>query len=206
MKLYLYSPGNLIGIALACIGPALLLAGVVDRGWWMISAAAYGAGWAAGALFFPNAVVEQTVEMSFEELPRFLGKLLEQHGSRIPSESFERIQSIHSSLEQALPRFQELFERSGTPGQQWMIFRQVVLSYLPETLNNYLRLPAPYAATHKVGGTGKTPRALLAEQLEVMDTELQRVVQTLFESDANQMLLNSRFLESKFGKAIDFAG
>jgi hypothetical protein len=57
---------------------------------------------------------------------------------------------------------------------------------------------------HKVGNTGKTPKLLLAEQLKVMDSELQTTVQSLFENDATQMLVTSRFLESKFEKATDF--
>jgi hypothetical protein len=79
-----------------------------------------------------------------------------------------------------------------------------VFPYLPETLGNYLRLPATYAAVHKFGNTGKTPKLLLAEQLKVMDSELQITVQSLFENDATRMLVNSRFLESKFEKATDF--
>lgn len=203
-RLFLYSPGNMLGMGLACLGPVLLFAGVVDRGWWLVSLAAHGAGVAAGMLFFRGVTVERQAEMSFEELNWFLEKLMREHGKKLPTEALAHLQSIHESLEVALPRVQEVFEQSGSAGREWSVFRQVVLKYLPETLGNYLRLPATYAAMHKVGDTGKTPRILLAEQLDVLDRELKKTVQSLFESDANKMLVNSRFLEGKFRQATDF--
>ena len=204
LRLFFYGPGNLLGMALACLGPLLLFTGVIEKGWWFVTAGAYGVGWAAGALFFREVALEQQTEMSLEDLQRFLEKLLQEHAKKLPVEAVSHLQSIHESLKAALPRFQELFERSGSAGREWQVFRQVILNYLPETLGNYLRLPATYAVLHKVGNTGKTPKLLLAEQLQVMDAELQKTVQVLFESDANQMLVNSRFLESKFEKATDF--
>jgi hypothetical protein len=204
LKLFFYGPGNLLGMALAWLGPLLLFAGVIEKGWWLVSAGTYLAGLAAGTLFFQRVAIEQQTEMSFEDLQRFLEQMLDKHASKLPAEAVTHLRSIHESLKAALPRFQELFERSGIPGQEWFVFRQVILSYLPETLGNYLRLPSTYAAVHKVGSTGKTPRLLLAEQLQVMDVELQNAVQKLFESDANQMLVNSRFLEQRFEKATDF--
>ncbi|MBC8737122.1 hypothetical protein F6X40_09910 [Paraburkholderia sp. UCT31] len=204
LRLFFYGPSNLSGMALACIGPLLLLAGVIDKGWWAVSAGAYGCGWVAGSLFFQNAVIEHRAEMSLEDLQSFLQKLLRDNSSKLPADAVQHLKSIHDSLEQALPRFKELFETSGSAGQQWLMFRQVILNYLPETLGNYLKLPATYARVHKVGNTGQTPSQLLIAQLDVMDIELQNATQALFESDANKMLVNSRFLESKFGKATDF--
>jgi hypothetical protein len=204
LRLFVYGPGNLLGVALACIGPLLLFTGVIDKGWWLVSASAYGAGWAAGALFFREVAIDQMAEMSIEDLERFLEKLLDQHGRKLPAEAAQHLQAIRESLKEALPRFQELLDRSGTAGREWLVFRQVILNYLPETLGNYLRLPATYAVMHRIGDTGKTPRVLLVEQLEIMDAELKRTVQSLYESDANEMLVNSRFLESKFEKATDF--
>ena len=204
LRLFFYGPNNLLGMALACLGPILLLSGVVEKGWWLVSGGAYGFGWAAGALFFRDAAIEQRAEMSLEDLQRFLEKMLRDHAKQLPAEAVTRLQSIYASLEQALPRFQELFERSGSAGREWLVFRQVILNYLPQTLGNYLRLPAAYAAVHKVADTGKTPKLLLVEQLQVMDVELQSTVKSLFESDANAMLVNSKFLESRFAAATDF--
>lgn len=203
-RLFLYSPGNLVGIGLACLGPLLLFSGVIDRGWWAVSVAGYGMGQAIGRLFFRNVEMVQKTEMTLQDLQHFLDRMLIEKGQRLPPEAFEHLRSISESLRQALPRFQELFGRSGSAGEEWLVFRQVILSYLPETLDNYLRLPGGYAASHLVADTGLTPRRLLCDQLSVMDSELQKVVQGLFESDANQMLVNSKFLEQKFRKAIDY--
>jgi hypothetical protein len=204
LQLYFYGRSNLIGMGLACLGPILLFSGVVDKAWWLVSVSGYGMGWAAGALLFPATVIDQKADMSLADVQSFLDKLLREHSKKLPPEAVAHLQSIQASLAQAAPRFQELFEKSGRAGSEWLVFRQVILSYLPETLSNYLRLPATYAAVHKVGNTGKTPKLLLAEQLSVMDAELQKTVQSLFENDANQMLVTSKFLEQKFERAEDF--
>lgn len=140
-------------MGLACLGPVLLFMGIIDKGWWFVSLGAYGAGFSAGMLFFQNVVREQQAEMSFAELACFLEDMQAEHAKKLPREAVEHLQSIHDSLNAALPRFQELFERSGSPGHEWLVFRQVVLNYLPDTLDNYLRLPSTYAAVHKVGDT-----------------------------------------------------
>jgi hypothetical protein len=204
LRLFLFSQYNLCGLAVACIGPALVLADVIGRGWPLVSMLGYGVGYAGGVLLFPQAVIEQQAEMSLEDLQGFLSKLLREHSNRLPQEAVAHLKSIADSLEQALPRFKEMFESTGTGGEGWMVFRQVILSYLPQTIGNYLRLPAKYAATHIVGNTGKTPHVLLVSQLKAMDTELIRATQTMFESDANQMLIDTTFLERKFGRVSDF--
>lgn len=202
--LFFFSTNNLLGMAAACLGPILLMAGIIGPGWQVVTLLAYVVGWVTGKVFFPDAAIEQKRELSLDDLQRVLETILKEHAKALPDEARASLQSIYQSLEAALPRFKELFEKSGTGGQEWIVFRQVILSYLPETVNNYLRLPAAYAAMHKVGNTGKTPKVLLIEQLSVMDTELQSAVRSLFESDAQKMLINSKFLESKFTKALDF--
>lgn len=204
LRLFFYSPNNLLGLTLACLGPLLLLCGVIGKGWYLVSALAYGLGWTASAVFFTQAVLEQKTELTLDDLQSFLEKLLNDHAKHLPDEAVARLQSIYTSLVQALPRFKEMAGITGSAGKEWMVFRQVILSYLPQTLANYIRLPTAYAAMHKVGDTGKTPKVLLVEQLSIMDTELQTTAKSLFESDVNQMLVNSKFLDSKFGQATDF--
>lgn len=203
-RLFFYSPSNMLGCALACFGPVLFMAGVIGTGWWMVTLLAYALGFVAATLLFPAADFEHRTDLTLEDLQHFLEKLLRDHAKSLPDEAVLRLQSIYDSLTQALPKFKEMFEVSGAGGREWMTFRQVILNYLPETLGNYLRLPRAYASMHKVGDTGKTPRMLLVEQLTVMDDELQSAMKSLFDSDINQMLVNSKFLEGKFGKATDF--
>jgi hypothetical protein len=45
--------------------------------------------------------------------------------------------------------------------------RETALTYLPETLENYLRLPKAYRRLHRLND-GQTSRALLLEQLELL--------------------------------------
>lgn len=204
LRLFFYSPNNLLGLTLACVGPVLLLCGLIGKGWYLISACAYVAGWLSSEIFFTQAAMEQKTELTLDDLQSYLEKMLRENARKLPEEAAVRLRSISESLEQSLPRFKEMAAVTGAGGKEWLIFRQVILSYLPQTLGNYLRLPTAYAAMHKVGDTGKTPKVLLVEQLSIMDDELQAATKSLFESDVNRMLVNSKFLDSKFGKATDF--
>lgn len=201
---YFYSASNLLGLAFASLGPLLYLGGVLGNGWGWVTLFAYGFGAVVATLVFPAPRLPASQDLTLDDLAAFLDRLLREHTHSLPVEAVERLRSIHDSLAQVLPKFREVFAAGAVGGREWLTFRQVILSYLPTILGNYLRLPRGYAHLHKVGDTGKTPRQLLVEQLTVLDEELHSAMNTLFESDLNQMLVNSKFLESKFGKATDF--
>jgi hypothetical protein len=204
LRLFFYSHNNLLGLGLACIGPLLLLGGVLGKGWYLVSAMAYGMGWAASAVFFTKAALVQKANLTLDDFQSFLETLLRENLRQLPDPAVVHLKSICESLEQALPRFKEIASTTGSAGKECLVFRQVILNYLPQTLANYLRLPTAYAARHKVGDTGKTAKTLLIEQLGILDAELQATAKSLFESDINKMLVNSKFLESKFGHATNF--
>src|SRR5262249_34997450 len=48
LLLFLYSTANMVGCAFALVGPMLLFAGFIDRGWWLITLGLYGAGYLIG--------------------------------------------------------------------------------------------------------------------------------------------------------------
>lgn len=204
IKLFLYGQGNIVGSALATVAVILYLSGLLGEGWWIATALAYALGYVASTVLVPTVNFEHETELGLDDLQHFLTKMLSDYGKQLPDESLEHLKSIKESLDQALPKFKDIFEISGSGGPEWMRFRKVILNYLPETLGNYLRLPRAYVNVHKVGETGKTPRKMLVEQLSVMDDELKTAVSSLFESDLTQMVNNSKFLESKFRKAVTF--
>ncbi len=192
--LYLYSNANIAGSALALLGPALLFAGLIAKGWLLITAGLYGVGWLLGRR--PPELeryIEQT--LSGEQILDQLDGLIAHAAPHLLPEMRQHLAAIRSSVAEVLPR---LLER-GAQGGELFTVRQTVLSYLPETLANYVRLPPAFRASH-VLAEGKTARQLLSEQLVLLDEQLGQVVANVAGSDAQALLANGQFLQARFNQ------
>lgn len=77
--------------------------------------------------------------------------------------------------------------------------RKIAFEYLPDTLNEYLRLPAGMVQTERLHGE-KTAEDALNEQLTLLDTTLHDLAKSLFEKDAASLLIHGRFLKEKFAE------
>jgi len=191
--LYLYSTRNIVGTALALAGPMLLFAGVIRDYWLPITAGLYAAGW----LLAPAQQmmdVELAQSLSVEALLDRLDTLIGRTRSTLPPDLAAHLDSIRTSVGEVLPRL-----KADTGTDDLFIVRQTVLRYLPETLGNYLALPPLFRTTRPLR-EGKTARALLGDQLSVLDTQLKEVVGDVARGDAEALLANGRFLESKFAR------
>jgi hypothetical protein len=79
--------------------------------------------------------------------------------------------------------------------------RKIAFEYLPETLNEYLRLPPSLARTEALHGEN-TAEDTLNEQLTLLDTTLHDLAKSLFEKDATGLLVHGRFLREKFAEPL----
>ncbi len=80
--------------------------------------------------------------------------------------------------------------------QDLHLVRQTASDYLPRTVDTFLNIKdvdAPLATT------GKTAREELRDQPALLDQKLDDIAQDLQRQDADRLLANRRFLESRFG-------
>jgi len=82
--------------------------------------------------------------------------------------------------------------------QDLYLVRQTASDYLPRTINTFLGLSAD-AVDAPLHAGGKTARQELKAQLELLDAKLDEIAQDLQRQDADRLLANRRFLESRFG-------
>jgi hypothetical protein len=82
--------------------------------------------------------------------------------------------------------------------QDLYLVRQTADEYLPRTLNSFLSMPAD-AVDRPLHAGGQTARQELKAQLELLDSKLDEIAQDLQRQDADRLLANRRFLESRFG-------
>jgi hypothetical protein len=190
--LYLYSTRNIVACCAALIGPALLFLGIIDKGWLLITAALYAAGYfATPAPHVLDVGLAQT--LSFEDLVERLDRIVRDAKSQLQPAMIEHLENIRRSITEVLPK---LADARGFDDNLYTV-RETVLRYLPETLANYVTLPPAFRATRVLKG-GKTARDLLTEQLTILDDQLEEVVDNVARGDAEALLANGKFLESKF--------
>lgn len=190
--LFLYSTANILGCSVALLGPLLLFAGVIGKGWLLITAGLYGAGWLLGQK--PPELERQiedslTVDQTIEQLDRIVA----QARPHLTAEMGLSLDGVRTSVAEVLPRL--VNER--TNENDLFTVRETVLRYLPETLANYVALPPAFRLSHPLKD-GKTARQLLAEQLSLLEGKLREIVANVSASDAQALLANGKFLESKF--------
>ena len=83
--------------------------------------------------------------------------------------------------------------------QDLHLVRQTASDYLPRTVNAFLSL-SPENVDRPLGnGSGRTARDELRAQLDLLDSKLDEIAQDLQRQDADRLLANRRFLESRFG-------
>lgn len=195
LLLFFYGNPNILGCALALLGPALLFAGVIGPGWLFITGGLYGAGWLIGRAALRAPEVERriadslTVEQTLEHLDALISSLK----PHLSPEMHEHLVSVRTSVAEVLPRL----VGAGTHDADLYTVRETVLRYLPETLANYVTLPPAFRTTH-VLKEGKTARQLLSEQLTLLDTKMREIVANVASADAQALLANGKFLEMKF--------
>jgi len=98
-----------------------------------------------------------------------------------------------------------LLERLGDGGGNVMLdlrpfeVRKIAYEYLPDTLNQYLALPASLAQSEKLA-SGKTAEEALNEQLRLLDGALLDLARSLYQKDAQGLVVHGRFLKEKFAE------
>ncbi|HJU40346.1 MAG TPA: hypothetical protein VJ724_12285 [Tahibacter sp.] len=192
--LWLYGNANIAGCLLALAGPALLFAGVIDRGWLLITAGLY----VVGYLVAPRAPeLERRIEesLSAREMIERLDEIIRRAKPHLTPDMVTHLSSVRESVVEVLPRL------AGLPHDaDGYTVRETVLRYLPETLANYVALPPAFRVTQPLQG-GRTARQHLGDQLAILDTKLREVVANVAASDAQALLANGKFLEARFRDA-----
>jgi hypothetical protein len=189
---YARSTKNLVGMSLAVAGPVLALAGLVAP---PIGLALIPALYAVGALAAPaQKKVELASGLDAGDVRKSLETIERRVHGHVPSEIEERVRRIATTITDTLPRANEL----GNGSNALYVLVKTATDYLPSSLQAYLDLPRSYA-DRKVLSDGKTARALLCEQLDMLDGQMDEVADAVHRSDADKLVANGRFLAEKFG-------
>lgn len=132
-------------------------------------------------------------QISAEDIRLSLSQLRGKVRKRVPTEVFSVVNSICESILLLLPQIEDI--NSGEP--HIYSVRRTALSYLPESLENYLKLPTSHARFHVIRD-GKTATDILLDQLTLLDKEMKEFVDGFRQNNVQKLLAHGRFLSSRF--------
>lgn len=196
LQWYLYSGRNIAGCCLGAVGLLLLFTGVIGPGWPLIVAGLY----AAGAIGWPRSTLAETAansELSADQLVQQLDTLVTQVAKGLPAAALESLRSIQHTLAELLPRLRALKDSNALSAQSAFTIQETLRRYLPDMLTSYLRLPSAFARLQPLKD-GRTAAQTLTEQLQLLDSSLQRIAAEAFAGDAQALIESGRFLQQKF--------
>jgi len=107
-----------------------------------------------------------------------------------------RVVRIARAINDTLPRLRNL----GLGSMEGYSVVATATTYLPEAVGGYLRLPREWADTRPIDGY-KTSLMVLIEQLELLASTMDKILDAANRADAQALLAHGMFLEAKFGHA-----
>lgn len=112
-------------------------------------------------------------------------------------------ESTLRTLQQIEEKLAFLMDRTDSGGDVFDLtpfeVRKIAFDYLPDTVNQYLQLPPALARSQQLS-SGKTAEESLNDQLNLLDRALHDLAKSLFEKDAQGLLVHGRFLKEKFAE------
>jgi hypothetical protein len=107
-----------------------------------------------------------------------------------------RVRRIARTINDTLPRLRHL--GAGSADSYSVV--ATATDYLPEAVGGYLRLPREWADTRPIDGY-KTSLMVLIDQLELLASTMDKILDAANRADAQALLAHGLFLQAKFGPA-----
>ena len=196
---WLESGKNIIGSALAVIAIVLQVTIGLGPFWPAIVVAAYG----VGALLWPRDRLNLTLELdetaSADDLKAQLANLrktVATQATRLGADVTKPVGALLDVLDEIVSKWNDLIV---APDQSHVV-QQMIVDYLPTSLETYLNIPATYALTSRVAGK-KSAHDELLDQVAILETEAEKIRTAVYAKDLDALGDQSRFLHDKFGKS-----
>ncbi len=161
------------------------------RSWWdRVRGRASGReGRDAPDFVLPAPPTEQDIRASLARVDAMLSD------GNAPPVVTSRVARIARTIDVTLPRLRNL----GLGSADAYSVVATATDYLPEAVGGYLRLPREWADTRPIDGY-KTSLMVLVDQLELLGSTMDKILDAANRSDAQALIAHGRFLQAKFGQ------
>lgn len=194
MEPFIYSRRNIAGTLLALGGLALYFVGITSG---IVGLAVVAGLYGIGYLLVPperGLMLSLDAAQDAGQIQSGLERLLNSIRGRVADDIYMRVESIRDSILVTLPT-QGGGQSAADPNV--FLIRQTALNYLPQALDSYLAVPRIYAERRAVAD-GRTPHAVMLEQLDLMDRKMREVAEDVISHDSERLLAHGRFLQERF--------
>lgn len=116
-------------------------------------------------------------------------------GGAVPGLVQSRVRRVSRTVRDTMPRLRNL----GLGSAEAYSVVACATSYLPEAVAGYLRLPREWADTRPIDGY-KTSLMVLVDQLELLGSTMDQILDAANRADAQALLVHGKFLQAKFGQ------
>ncbi|MBV9439875.1 MAG: hypothetical protein JOZ24_07785 [Candidatus Eremiobacteraeota bacterium] len=198
LPVYVYSNRNIAGSVLGLIALGAYFAGLIHEFWYLIVAGGYGIG-ALAARDGGELETQLDPTMNLQAVVDGVTRLAAESRKRLPPEIAALVTEIASDIATVLPRL----AAHGAADAAYSDVRATATTYLPDTLNAFLAVPAAYRNTAPIAD-GKTARQIVVDQLTVLAAKMREIAQNTASDDAQALLANGRFLKERFAAAPVF--
>ncbi len=127
------------------------------------------------------------------------GLLLLSRDERLPADARAKLGALHFRCREALAYLKENEQDGAGTG---FLLRQIETDYAPEAVQAYLKLPHSLANVTPLQD-GKTGGDLLNEQLDLLLTAVQEIMQDAAQVGSQHLLAHQRFLKDRFARPSD---
>jgi hypothetical protein len=186
---------NVAGMLGTAAGLGLTFGGVIEAGWWAITGGLYAAGFLGTQILAPppRSTGPQRQAPAVAELPADLRRLARDIGPQLPEAAQRHLTNILAAASGIEPRLREI-----DPGHPSVTaVRQILADYIPTTLKAYRELPPRVRSATRMGD-GRTAEEQITGQLALLETQMDRVADTLSRGDLDALEAQGRFLDEKF--------
>lgn len=117
-------------------------------------------------------------------------------GGAVPGLVQSRVRRVSRTVRDTMPRLRNL----GLGSAQAYSVMATATDYLPAAIGNYTRLPRDWADSRPIEN-GKTSLMLLVDQLDLLGSTMDDIMDAVVRVDADALIAHGRFLQAKFGSA-----
>ena len=186
---------NVAGMIGAAAGLGLTFGGVIEAGWWAITGGLYAAGFLGAQVFAPPARASGPLWQSapVADLPADLRRLARDISPQLPAAAQRHLANLLAAASGLEPKL-----RAVDPANPSVTaVRQILADYIPTTLQAYRALPPRVRSATRLGD-GRTADEQITAQLALLETQMDRVADTLSRGDLEALDAQGRFLDEKF--------
>ena len=196
---FLVTRKNIGASLLALVGVALFALGITSG---LIGLGLIAGLYAVGYLLIPG---ERGVKFTFfnesdsQQIREGLSELVHSIRFRVSPDVEAAVEDVVRSIILTLPP--EDAKGISAIDPTVMLIRQTALHYVPKVLNDYLAIPRMYAERVAISD-GKTAKDVLIEQLRMIEGKMKETSLAMYQTDADRLLANARFLQERFQRSV----